>query len=83
MERRIHARNREVTIPAGGSRFGDAGEEKLVRGLGERGPVPVEVIPFAQGLATTKLRALWLIPADGSTSSDEIDPRLPPGTRLG
>lgn len=40
-----------------------AGEEKLVRRLGERGPLPVEVIPFAQGFATTQLRALGLIPA--------------------
>lgn len=38
------------------------GEEKLVRGLGQRGPVPAEVIPFAQWLATKKLRALGLTP---------------------
>ena len=38
------------------------GEEKLVRGLGQRGPVPVEVIPFAQWLATKQLRALGLTP---------------------
>src|SRR5437773_4080039 len=39
------------------------GEEKLVRGLGQRGPVPVEVIPFAQWLATKRLRALGLTPS--------------------
>ena len=39
------------------------GEEKLVRGLGQRGPVPVEVIPFAQWVATKQLRALGLTPA--------------------
>ena len=38
------------------------GEEKLVRGLGQRGPVPVEVIPFARWLATKQLRALGLTP---------------------
>jgi ribose 5-phosphate isomerase A len=37
-------------------------EEKLVRGLGERGRVPVEIIPFAQGLATKQLKALGLVP---------------------
>jgi ribose 5-phosphate isomerase A len=38
------------------------GEEKLVRGLGQRGPVPVEVIPFARWVATKQLRALGLAP---------------------
>jgi ribose 5-phosphate isomerase A len=38
------------------------GEEKLVSGLGQRGPVPVEVIPFARWVATTELRALGLAP---------------------
>jgi len=38
------------------------GEEKLVRGLGQHGPVPVEVIPFAQWVATKQLRALGLAP---------------------
>jgi ribose 5-phosphate isomerase A len=37
-------------------------DEKLVRGLGERGRVPVEIIPFAQGLATKQLKALGLVP---------------------
>ncbi len=36
------------------------GEEKIVRALGERGPVPVEVIPLAEWLATRELNALGL-----------------------
>jgi ribose 5-phosphate isomerase A len=36
------------------------GVEKLVRSLGERGRIPVEVIPLAQGLALRRLRALGL-----------------------
>jgi ribose 5-phosphate isomerase A len=39
------------------------GEEKLVRALGERGRIPVELIPFARGPATRRLRALNLRPA--------------------
>lgn len=45
------------------------GEEKLVQALGERGRVPVEVIPLARWLATRELRALGLVPnlrMDGS-----------------
>jgi ribose 5-phosphate isomerase A len=38
------------------------GPEKLVRGLGERGRIPVEVIPFARGLVVRRLRALKLRP---------------------
>jgi len=38
------------------------GEEKIVRVLGERGPVPVEVIPLAEWLATRELKALGLRP---------------------
>jgi ribose 5-phosphate isomerase A len=38
------------------------GPEKLVKTLGERGRIPVEIIPLAQGLATRKLKALGLIP---------------------
>lgn len=38
------------------------GAEKLVGGLGERGPVPVEVVPFARWLATRQLKALGLAP---------------------
>ena len=36
------------------------GEEKIVRALGERGRVPVEVIPLAEWLATRELKALGL-----------------------
>jgi ribose 5-phosphate isomerase A len=38
------------------------GPEKLVRALGERGPIPVEVIPFARGPVLRRLRALGLRP---------------------
>lgn len=38
------------------------GDAKLVSGLGQGGPVPVEVIPFALGPVTKQLRALGLIP---------------------
>jgi ribose 5-phosphate isomerase A len=39
------------------------GNNKLVRGLGERHPIPVEVIPFALGPVSRELRALGLTPA--------------------
>ena len=39
------------------------GEEKLVRGLGERGRIPVEVIPLGAWLAERELQALQLTPA--------------------
>ena len=39
------------------------GHEKLVRALGERGRVPLEVIPLARGPATRRLGALGLRPA--------------------
>jgi len=38
------------------------GHEKLVRALGERGRVPLEVIPFARGLVMRRLRSLGLRP---------------------
>lgn len=38
------------------------GEGKLVRALGERGRVPVEVIPLARWLVTRELKALGLVP---------------------
>jgi ribose 5-phosphate isomerase A len=38
-------------------------EHKLVPRLGARAPLPVEVIPFARGVATRELRALGLVPA--------------------
>ncbi len=39
------------------------GEEKVVRALGERGRLPVEVIPLAEWLATRELKALGFRPA--------------------
>ena len=39
------------------------GEDKLVHALGERGRVPLEVIPLAQWLVTRELTALGLVPA--------------------
>jgi len=39
------------------------GPHKLVRALGERGPIPVEVIPLALGPVTRRLKALGLAPA--------------------
>jgi ribose 5-phosphate isomerase A len=38
------------------------GDDKLVRALGERGSIPVEVIPFAESLAMRELKALGLAP---------------------
>lgn len=38
------------------------GQDKLVRALGEHGRIPVELIPFAQGPAVRRLRALGLEP---------------------
>ena len=38
------------------------GSEKLVRTLGERGRIPVEVIPLAEGLVTRRLKAIGLLP---------------------
>jgi ribose 5-phosphate isomerase A len=48
------------------------GSEKLVKGLGERGGIPIEIIPLALGLVTHRLKALGLRPtlrqgADGRT----------------
>lgn len=39
------------------------GCEKRVNRLGERGPLPVEVVPEARSLVTRQLRALGLVPA--------------------
>lgn len=38
------------------------GQEKLVATLGERGRIPVEVIPLARGPVTRQLKALGLVP---------------------
>ena len=51
------------------------GHDKLVRALGERGRIPVEVIPFAQGPAMRRLRALALRPVL-RTSPDGARPTI-------
>jgi ribose 5-phosphate isomerase A len=38
------------------------GQDKVVRGLGERGPVPIEVIPLAERFVMREVRALSLVP---------------------
>ena len=38
------------------------GQEKLVKALGQRGRIPVEVIPLARGPVTRALKALGLLP---------------------
>ena len=38
------------------------GSEKLVKWLGEKGGIPVEVIPLARGLVLRRLKALELVP---------------------
>lgn len=65
------------------------GPEKLVERLGERGRIPVEVIPLARGLVTRSLRGLGLTPsvrltADGTPAHTDngnltldCDPRTP------
>jgi ribose 5-phosphate isomerase A len=45
------------------------GHEKLVRALGERGRIPVEVVPFARGPIMRRMRALGLSP--GVRSGDD------------
>ncbi|MGD0088435.1 MAG: ribose-5-phosphate isomerase RpiA [Planctomycetota bacterium] len=37
--------------------------EKLVQGLGERGRIPVEIIPFARGYVSRRLKELGLFPS--------------------
>ena len=43
------------------------GPEKLVRALGESGPIPVEVVPFGVGPALRAMKALGLLPVVRST----------------
>ncbi|MCY3021612.1 MAG: ribose 5-phosphate isomerase A [Planctomycetota bacterium] len=38
------------------------GPEKLVQTLGERGCIPVEIVPLARGCAARRLKALGLVP---------------------
>ncbi|HJP84967.1 MAG TPA: ribose-5-phosphate isomerase RpiA [Gemmatimonadaceae bacterium] len=51
-----------IVAAASASQVIIVGENKLVRALGERGRVPVEVIPFAEWLAMRELEALGLAP---------------------
>ncbi|HXJ34292.1 MAG TPA: ribose-5-phosphate isomerase RpiA [Candidatus Eisenbacteria bacterium] len=51
------------------------GREKLVQTLGERGRIPVEVIPLARGLVTRRLKALSLVPTVRPTANAK-DPFL-------
>ncbi|HEY8923001.1 MAG TPA: ribose-5-phosphate isomerase RpiA [Polyangia bacterium] len=59
------------------------GPEKLVRRLGETGPIPVEVIPVGRGLVSRRLRALGLTPvvrqAAPSAGAVAVRPREVPG----
>jgi ribose 5-phosphate isomerase A len=50
------------------------GEDKLVRGLGQRGRIPVEVIPLARGPVMRQLKALGLVPV---VRPDPADPARP------
>src|SRR5271155_4932769 len=55
---------REKIVAASSRRFVVlVGYEKIVKRLGERGPLPVEVIPFGLPLVTAKIKALGLKPA--------------------
>ena len=64
---------REMIVAASARRFVVlVGEEKLVSALGERGRIPVEIVPYALPLARRKLEGLGLEPvvrtkADGGT----------------
>ena len=51
-----------ILTAASGRQVIVVGPEKLVRHLGETGPIPVEVIPVGQGLVSRRLRALGLTP---------------------
>jgi ribose 5-phosphate isomerase A len=54
---------REKVVAAGSNRLVIlAGKDKLVKHLGERGKLPVEVVPFALDLCKAKLSALGLNP---------------------
>lgn len=48
------------------------GRDKLVKRLGERGRLPVEVIPLARGPALRRLKALHLIPTVRSASDGTL-----------
>lgn len=52
-----------IVAAASASQLILVGADKLVRALGERGPVPVEVIPMGEWLATRECITLGLTPA--------------------
>jgi ribose 5-phosphate isomerase A len=51
-----------IVAAASGRQVILVGPDKLVRHLGERGPVPVEIVPMAQGFVLRRLKALGLRP---------------------
>ena len=54
---------REKIVAASSRRFVVlVGYEKIVKWLGERGPLPVEVIPFGLSLVTAKIKAMGMTP---------------------
>jgi ribose 5-phosphate isomerase A len=54
---------REKIVAASSRRFVVlVGYEKIVKWLGERGPLPVEVIPFGLSLVTAKIKAIGMKP---------------------
>ena len=54
---------REKIVAASSRRFVVlVGYEKIVKWLGERGPLPVEVIPFGLSLVTAKIKAMGMKP---------------------
>jgi ribose 5-phosphate isomerase A len=54
---------REKIVAASSRRFVVlVGYEKIVKRLGERGPIPVEVVPFGVTLVTAKIKALGMKP---------------------
>jgi ribose 5-phosphate isomerase A len=55
----VHER---IVAAASSRRIVLVGGDKLVRRLGERGRVPLEVIPLAERLVTREVRALGLVP---------------------
>ena len=72
-----------ILTAASGRQVIVVGPEKLVRHLGETGPIPVEVIPVGQGLVSRRLRALGLTPvvrqaAHGAVASSAARPPARP-----
>lgn len=51
-----------IVAAAAKSRIIIVGKDKLVRALGERGAVPLEVIPMAEGIVMRRVEALRLVP---------------------